>query len=242
MRTTSFFVVFFITFFLVGYFIAVNIEIDQRLFLTISTFFFTVFNGFFITRQGQRYTAIRDKLTTFDGNMSFFYRISGYFGSAVQEKAAVILKNHYRPILENKAWDWPLTQKTTTLTDLTKLIGTLAEGDQKLPPVQNSALGQMMGSIKESQSARKNLIALKEEVLPKPQWILVYLLTCMLLIALLLIPSAGSAFLSIAKAVFASTGLFVIIILQKMDDLSFFEGEVGEHSAQDVLNIIEGTK
>jgi hypothetical protein len=34
----------------------------------------------------------------------------------------------------------------------------------------------------------------------------------------------------------------VVILLKKFDDLSLFEGTIGEHSAKDVIRIIDGEK
>jgi len=109
--------IFFILFSVLFYNSAPKSDVDFKLFLTIATFLFAIFCGFFIARQGTRYNAIRDLLSKFDGNMSFIYRASGHFGEA-QNEVAEILRKHYTPILKLKDWCYPFTHKTTTLTDL----------------------------------------------------------------------------------------------------------------------------
>ena len=59
----------------------------SQVFLTIATFSFTIFTGFFIARQGNRYSRVRDQITTFAGEMSSLYRVFGHFGPKVQEEA-----------------------------------------------------------------------------------------------------------------------------------------------------------
>ena len=44
------------------------------------------------------------------------------------------------------------------------------------------------------------------------------------------------------KSAFASSVIFVVILLSQFDRLKFFEGTIGESSAKDVLDIIEGRK
>ena len=91
-------------------------EVDKT-FLTLSTFLFALFTGFFISRQAGRYSEIRRLTADFDGNMSGIYRLSGHLGNDEQKKAGDIIKNYYKQIVKN-GWDYAFTHKTTTLTYL----------------------------------------------------------------------------------------------------------------------------
>jgi hypothetical protein len=47
---------------------------SHNLFLSLSTFLFAIFSGFFIARQGRRYSQLRDEISRFDGSASAIYR------------------------------------------------------------------------------------------------------------------------------------------------------------------------
>src|SRR3989338_7338811 len=81
-----------------------NIALDpasiDKLFLTISTFLFSIFSGFFISRQAARYSDIRKSLAAIDGNMSAMYRASGHLGADFQSKVGGVIKEYYELILK----------------------------------------------------------------------------------------------------------------------------------------------
>jgi hypothetical protein len=214
---------------------------DDKIFLTISTFFFAILAGFFIARQGDRYSAIRDKMTTLDGSMSFIYRSLGHFGPSAQKEGGKILKSYYSPILKNRSWNYSFTHKTTILTDLHALFEKLAKG-KNITPIQNGVINQAMVALRESQLARKNIVALKEEHVPLAQWILMSFLGLLLVIAISAIPSYTGMMVSFLKGAFAGITIFILVILRKLDRLEFFEGIIGENSAKDVLSIIKGER
>lgn len=230
----------FILFLVLFYNFTLKSDADFKLFLTIATFLFAIFSGFFIARQGTRYGAIRDLLTKFDGNMSFIYRVSGHFGEA-QKEVAEILRKHYTPILKLKVWYYPFTHKTTTLTDLHSFCQRVV-GEKNLASLQGAVLAQIMISLRECQGLRKNMIALYEERVPGSQWFILVLLTLVILISLLIIPSQFEFFSSLLKGIFGSLLVFVLIFLRRLDRLEFFGGMIGENSARDVLNIIKGKR
>lgn len=65
-------------FLLLYYFMYLDFGAHSQMLLTISTFLFAIFMGFFISRQGVRYSVIRDQITGFDGEISAIYRKFGY--------------------------------------------------------------------------------------------------------------------------------------------------------------------
>jgi len=86
------------------------------------------------------------------------------------------------------------------------------------------------------------MIALYEERMPNSQWFILGFLSFVILINLLIIPSQFELFISLLKGIFGSLLIFVLIFLRKLDRLKFFSGLIGENSARDVLNIIEGKR
>lgn len=227
---------------IVFYYAPINFQGIDKTFLTISTFLFAIFSGFFIARQGGRYSEIRRSIATLDGSFSSIYRSCGHLGGDVQVNAGAIILNYYKMILENKAWDYNFLHKTTTLTDLHRLMDAAA-GKDGFTGMANVAVSGIMLRLGNIQVERKNLVALREERIPSNQWIPIYFLAGILLLVLSI--SMSSEYLwaeSFIKAVFATGVIIVMILLRQLDSLVLFEGLIGEHSAMDMVEIIEGKK
>lgn len=234
-------VVLFVVLIFLYYFIAFFTQEIDKVFLTIATFLFAIFAGFFISRQGSRYSSIREKIATFDGNMSTIYRVSGHLGTDAQAQVGEIIKAHYQKILEAKAWDYHFTHKSSTLTSLHGIMEKTV-GGKALVSLQNMALAQIFGSLRDAQLVRKNMVALYQERIPRFQWVLISFLAVILLLVLLSIPSYHALFNSLLKSAFTYAIIVVVILLYQLDRLQFFEGTIGETSAQDVVSIIDGKK
>ena len=231
----------FILFFLVYYLTPSYLSELDTIFISITIFLFATLVGFFIARQATRYGQIVSKVTDFDGNMSFLYRSIGVFGEKSQVEFAEILQKHYSAITAHGDWDFYFSHKTTTLTDINHLIVKYTETGE-LNPAQNAFASRAFFGLGEMQKLRKNLIALYKEKIPHFQWLLVIFLTLILILTVSSIPSYGALFASIIKAAFATSVVSVVIMLWKLNRLTFFEEIVGQSSAQDVLDIIAGTK
>jgi amino acid transporter len=212
----------------------------DKIFLTLSTFLFALFTGFFISRQAGRYGEIRKLTANFDGIMSSIYRTFGHFGTQAQQKAGEIIKNHYQMIVKD-GWDYPFTHKTSTLTDLHHLIENTVKR-KGTGGVKAAATTRMISGLHDAQKTRKNMVALREERIPNFQWVLIYILTIILILTVSAIPSAYLLLGSIIKAAFIMSIFVVIVLLKKLDELKLFAGNIREHSAQDVVDIIEDKK
>ena len=86
------------------------------------------------------------------------------------------------------------------------------------------------------------MVALREERIPHFQWVLIYFFMIILLATVASLGSYEMVFPAVLKAAFIVSVVSVIIILHKLDNLSMFEGVIGEHSAKDVIGIIRGDK
>ncbi|KPJ85779.1 hypothetical protein AMJ57_01920 [Parcubacteria bacterium SG8_24] len=209
----------------------------SSMFLTVSTFLFAILTGFFIARQNSRYNQIREQIATFDGNITALYRGFGQFGDEVQKKAAKIINRHYRKILEMQQWDYHFMHKSSTIKELGSLLHETV-GQRQLPSGPHLVLRDMIQSLDGLQVARKNMVALQVERIPKLPQTLIYFLAIMLLFVLALIPSTALMFDALLKGAFGTIVIFLVILLRQLDDLHLFEGTLGEASAQDVLNIL----
>ncbi|PCI19588.1 hypothetical protein COB64_03540 [Candidatus Wolfebacteria bacterium] len=234
------FIVLSLVFFLIEPLSSIDLNLSST-FLTIATFLFAIFAGFFISRQGTRYSTIRDQITTFDGSMSAIFRFFGHLGTEPQEEARGIIKYHYETILKEKAWDYHFVHKSTTISSMHDLLERVV-GDHTLPSLRNFALQRILFNLRILQVTRKSMIALHTERIPRFQWMLIIFLAAILLVAVSLIPSFHNVLGAILKGAFGSAVIFVLILLSEFDKLKFFEGTIGERSAQDILDIFSGKK
>ena len=213
----------------------------DKVFITITTFFFSIFTSFFITRQGNRYTKLREIISTYDGKMSGVYRVAGNLSAEIQQKIGTIIMEHYKKILETKSWDYHFTHKSTTISSIHAVLeGEI--GSNKQESLRNQAIGRILANLGDCQVLRKNMVMLFQEKIPLFQWMLIIIFVLILLATISIIPSQGFLLGSGLKAAFATAILSVVFILKNLDDLHLFEDFIGQNSATDVLNTIEGSK
>lgn len=216
-------------------------ENTDKIFITITTFFFSIFTGFFITRQGNRYTKIREIISTFDGKMSGIYRVSGNLSVQVQQKIGAVIFDHYQKILDSKRWDYHFINKSNTISSIHKILEEEV-GNNKQETLRNQAVGRILTGVGDCQVLRKNMIMLFQERIPSFQWFLICFFVIILLSAISVIPSVGFLLGSTLKSAFVISILSVLVILRNLDNLHLFENFIGENSARDVVDLIEGNK
>lgn len=219
----------------------VGFSTTDKIFITITTFFFSIFTGFFIARQGNRYTKIREVISTFDGKLSSIYRASQNINPQIQEKIGLVIKNHYTLILQNKAWNYHFINKSNTISSIHEILEEDI-GNNKQETLRNQAVGRVMTGLSDCQVLRKNMVMLYQERIPSFQWFLLFFFVLILLSAISVIPSQGFILGALLKSAFVVSILSVIFILRNLDNLHLFEEFIGENSAKDVLDLIEGNK
>jgi len=210
-----------------------------NLLLTISSFLFAVFTGFFMARQGDRYSSIRQAIAEFDGNLTAIYRDFGHLSKELQDRAAGIIRRHYETIVKERAWDWHFVHKSDTITSLHGVLDGASAIDTS-SAVRGQAVEGVRSALDNLQVVRKNMIGLHVERIPLFQWTLILILAAVLLAAISSVPS--SIFGSLLKGAFGTSVLLIIVLLRDFDGLKFFEGAIGMSSAQDILGILEGKK
>jgi len=222
------------------YFTNVNIDVD-RTFLSISTFIFSIFTGFFISRQASRFNKVRETVTAFDGKLSSVYRASGHINEALQKEIGVIIAAHYRLILKTEKWNIHFLQPSKTLTNLHALLEHHIE-EKEVTKLSNQAIGSVIKSLAACQDIRKQMIAYYEERIPREQWVLIIFFTCTLIGTVSVTDSTGVLFTSVLKAAFVVSVLSVLLILYRLNNLIYSEDIMGKHSADDVLGLISGKR
>lgn len=213
----------------------------NELVLTISSFLFAIFTGFFMARQGSRYSEIRNQIAEFDGLMNALYRQFGHIGAKQQASLKKIITAHYQKILKSGAWDYQFLHKSSTITDIHALV----ENEKKtlrFNAVKHLALQNSMSHLDTLQVIRKRMINLHLERIPASQWALILMLAVILLLSVSAIPSPQNLISSSLKGAFGTSVVIVLVLLYEFDTLKFFEGTIGEKSAKDVLDILAGKK
>lgn len=214
-------------------------EID-KIFVTLSTFLFSIFVGFFISKQSGRYAEIRKFIADFDGTMSAIYRAMEHFSEDSQKRAGEIIKNHYKMIIGN-SWDYPFIHKTTTITDLHRLAEEAVK-KEGLDGIKGAIVSRNMMGLQDLQKIRKNMVSLREERIPAFQWLLIIIIAIILIVTVSTVSSVGFLLISLVKSAFVISVLVALILLKQLDSLELFSGKIGQYSAQDVIDIIKSKK
>jgi hypothetical protein len=87
----------------------------DNVYLTVSTFLFSVFNGFFVSRQSTRYSDIRNNLSRFDADMTIVYRESSHLKKEEQKHIGNTIREHYEILLKKKDWSYYFTHKSNLI-------------------------------------------------------------------------------------------------------------------------------
>jgi hypothetical protein len=201
-----------------------------------TTFFFTLFIGYFITRQNDRYSSISDQLTSNDGWFSYLYRITGLV-PRVQNEVRKIVHDHYAKIIESGNVAYHIMNPSDTLTRMTKALGSITEKESG-NPAAGAAWGFLFEVISDLQVTRKKILNLYGEKLVAFQWAVIYILAVLLVVSFNFVPSSG-ILVDVLKVCFGTAVFISLLLLKQLDDLQLFGNNAGMNSARDVLRIIE---
>ena len=216
------------------YVLLANFKVDNYSDIIVAvTFFFTLFTGFFISRQNDRYTAIAQEIANTDGSFSLLYRIAGAVPS-VQKKARDALHEHYTKIVKTNDWAYHITHPSDTITRIFNAYSQVSEEDAEKLNRFSDAHG---GAFDQVQNSRKQMIVLYRQKLLPLHWVLVYLLTFLMLVSFDFIPSS-LPLITFMKIIFGLTIVFVVLLLKELDDLSLFGKDFNRSSAEDIFRII----
>ncbi|MBL7142327.1 MAG: hypothetical protein ISS83_01490 [Candidatus Pacebacteria bacterium] len=175
--------VIFVILFSVFVFVAkLNISIDLASQLAVaSVFFFALFSGFFIARQNDRYNKIVDIIAERDGLYSTLYRVFMVY-PRIHSEMREIIREHYTRILKHNDWAYNEFHPSTTITRLTKAMGSVT--DKEADQVKNNNLFDgIWGAIQALQQNRKSIIATYQQRLLHFQWILIYVFALLTIVS-----------------------------------------------------------
>jgi len=201
-----------------------------------TTFFFTLFIGYFIGRQNDRYSSISDQLTSNDGWFSYLYRITGLV-PRIQTDVRDIVRDHYNKIVQSKNLAYHVTHPSNTLTRLTTTLASITE-EENTPPAVGAAWGFLFEVISDLQLTRKKILNLYSEKLVPFQWAVIYILAILLVVSFNFVPSI-SPLVDFLKICFGTAVFISIILLKQLDDLTLFGDTAGMNSVEDILRILD---
>jgi len=202
-----------------------------------TTFFFTLFIGYFITRQNDRYSSISDQLTSNDGLFSYLYRITSLV-PRIQAEVRDIVRDHYMKIVESKNLAYHVTHPSNTLTRMTKALASLTDEENDSTPSVGAAWGFLFEVISDLQITRKKILNLYSEKLVPFQWAVVYILALLLIVSFNFVPST-SILIDILKICFGTAVFISILLLKQLDNLTLFGDSAGMNSVEDILRIVD---
>lgn len=240
MKSKPFFIISILIFLVIYsvYVFYVNFNVnDYSDIIVATTFFFTLFAGYFITRQNDRYTSIAEEISNTDGDFSLLYRIAGVVPWA-QDKIREALRYHYEKILETNNWAYHLLNPSTTITkvfDAYREVNDKNDDDADKLSHFSDASG---GAFDDVQQSRKKMIMLYHEKLLPMHWALIYILAILMVVSFNFIPN-HTFIINVMKIVFGLAVLFVILLLKQLDNLSIFGKDFNKETANDMLRIID---
>jgi len=211
-----------------------------EVYITIASFLFAIFTGFFIARQNSRHMNLRQELAANDGDFTAIYRAMGQIDPKAQKEAGKIIKERYNKILGTNDWAYHIKHRSDTLIRLHALLKRTV-GSKKYPSLKHVTLQFIMESLTRLQLTRKKLIAYYQEKMTKMQWSLIIVLTAALIISLSFLENTNFI-VPFYKALYALIILIVVLYIYRLNNLSLFSDAFGKQSSRDVIEIIEGKK
>jgi hypothetical protein len=229
-------IIFLVVYSLYVFYFNLNIE-DYSDIIVAVTFFFTLFSGFFITRQNDRYTSIAEEISNTDGDFSLLYRIAGVVPWA-QDQIREALRWHYNKILETNNWAYHILNPSTTITKVFNAYRDVNDKNDDDADKLSHFSDASGGAFDDVQQSRKKMIMLYQQKLLPLQWALVYILGLLMVVSFNFIPN-HTLIVDILKIFFGVAVLFVILLLKQLDDLTIFGKDFNKRTANDMLRIID---
>jgi len=209
--------------------------------LAATVFVFSLFGGFFISRQNDRFCEVSETITKRDATFSFLYRMAEGFPD-IQDRVREIIIEHYLKIKKSGNWAYHTENPSTTITDLTNSFRKLDDPENiedAGKPSMGAAAEIIWEAVKDLQQTRKKLVNLKNQKMLPFQWAIIYILALLLIVSLNFIPTPKEMYIDVLKVFFGTSIFLVVILLKQLNDLSLFGRKFTNKIADDVLWVVE---
>ncbi len=191
--------------------------IDIEIFLTVSTFLFGIFSGFFIANRWGRYSRMKTLLTNETGDLISIYKISKLIGNNFSKKISDIIDNYLIETFKYEVYEYH--EKTE------KFFYEIFNQIEKIKPKthqQKEATGLIMWQLKDMPRDREELFLLGRSKMPKFMFPIIWFLAFVIIFCLFYIRISTIAS-SIITILLSTCVVLVILVLRDLNNLKWGE-------------------
>jgi len=208
-----------------------------ELILTVSSFLFAIFTGFFISRASSRYDKILEILSDEDAEWVTVYRNSKNIEESFLEQVREIMdkyyttaedyfeESYYKPTIKYLDQIYNLTKK-----QYEKFLGKSKTGN----PIM---LSQIMNSLSRIEKLRNRNSVMKQERITKGQWTILLFLGTIIIFSLFFMRTP-EIFSQITTIILSTTVVLVIFLLRDLENMKLIGKYVTVESSQEILDML----
>ncbi len=226
-------VIAFVVFLVAAYFIPTGFNIDGiDIILTISTFLFAIYSGFFMSRLNQRYEDIESYYTSEDAGLISFYEYSQSFGSKFTDKVRKILDEYYITVCDFYDTDNYYKKTATAFFRLYDVLNSIK--NSKIAEKPYDDMYSLLGDIESNRN--KSSEELSEHTSLGQRSSIVLLGTTIIVSIFLL--RTDSVFFLVLSALFSSVVVIIILTLRDLEHLKLGGDPIAQESGQENLEFM----
>jgi len=190
---------------------------DINLILTVSTFLFGIFSGFFISNRWSRYSRIKTLLTNETGVLISVYILSKIIGKEFAKKIANLIDKYLIEAFLYEIYEY--NEKTDEL--FYKFLYTVKDIRPKTIQ-QKEAISQIIKIMGGTPSGREETYFLEKTKLPKFMYWVIWILAAIIIFCLFYIRT-GSITYSFITILLSTSVILVVLVLRDLDNLRWDE-------------------
>jgi len=190
---------------------------DINLILTVSTFLFGIFSGFFISNRWSRYSRIKTLLTNETGVLISVYILSKIIGKEFAKKIANLIDKYLIEAFLYEIYEYH--EKTDEL--FYKFLYTVKDIRPKTIQ-QKEAISQIIKIMGGTPSGREETYFLEKTKLPKFMYWVIWILAAIIIFCLFYIRT-GSITYSFITILLSTSVILVVLVLRDLDNLRWDE-------------------
>jgi len=199
--------------------------------LTISTFLFAIFSGFFISRLNGRYDKIDDIISVEDSYWISFYRTAGLLGKDFQKKVAENMDKYYIV-----AYDFPdvdyYKSNAKHINDIYNDLAKIKKGNES-----NVIYDHLISYLSSIEECRKKTAVYVLERMTTGQWVVLILLSIIIIFSMYYIRTA-SMYSDTVTVILSTSLILVLLTLRDLQNRMLLGKKVLTESGQEVFDMM----
>ncbi len=208
-----------------------------ELFLTLSTFLFAIFSGFFIARLNSRYEKMRDLVANEDAYFLSFYNSSIFFGEKFKKNIGALIDKYYLIALDSELGSYYKANA--------KCLEEMYSELDKIKKLKNNnsdnVFDGMVTLLCSIETVRNNSSVLTTDKLTKGHWVVLISLATITIYGMFYLKTPE--FYSQLMTILLSTILvLVLFIIRDLQNFRLTGQIILEESAEEVLESIGKTR